>query len=363
MFNKFSIICLALTLSGCNYLGGEDGIFRNRGGNYLEALVLPPMAVPNELDSYTLDELYVIPLQVVANAEPFEGIPMPKPIETRRREGVRIQNLGDRRWVVIDATPSQVWPLIRDYWTQLEISLSNENPGTGIMETGWLELDSTPLMRHKYRIRIEPGLHSGYSEIYVVHLANLRSLPEPLIINWPEDSSSQDQESAILNSVSQYLADRNDIYQASTSSLLAGSIEAARKANLIEADSGEQILELRIDYDRAWVQIRQALERAEIDIVDSDRDLSFFNVRFAGLIEEVDEPGFIGRFFLGGSDAVVAVEQDFSLRLMRTESAVNVVAEFLELSGREDCSDVADDSEGDCNLTNELLQVIDLNLT
>ena len=71
-----------------------------------------------------------------------------------------------------------------------------------------------------------------------LHLENLNTEPVPLVINWPEQSISSDLERQILTSVSQYLADRNDVYQASSASLLAGSIEAESKANIIENDDG-----------------------------------------------------------------------------------------------------------------------------
>jgi outer membrane protein assembly factor BamC len=350
MLKQTLLILLMLNLNACGFLFGDEGIFRDRGGNYNEALIFPPMEVPEELDSYTLDQLYVIPEQFALNLEELDGVPMPKPIETKRREGVIIQNLADRRWVVIDATPGQVWPLVRDYWTELQVILDYENPSSGIMETAWVEVDSDLLTRHKYQITIEPGLHSGYSEIYVRHFENLRSDRVPLIINWPEESSSPDLERQIVDSISQYLADRNDVYQASSASLLAGSIEAERKANIVENDDGEQILQLRIDYARAWVQIRQALESAEIVIVESDRDEKFFNVKFAGIIDEDDEPSLIGRFF-GGNNVEVAIERDFVVRLVDLDSTVQI--ETQELEGTEEPSE----------LPLELLLVINDNLS
>jgi outer membrane protein assembly factor BamC len=118
----------------------------------------------------------------------------------------------------------------------------------------------------------------------------------PPVITWPEESSSVDLEQDMLRSVSQFLADRNDIYQASSASLLAGTIQAESKANIIAGVSGDPVLELKVDYNRAWVQIRQALQSANINIVDENRDQSFFSVRFAGIAEEQDEPGWFGRF-------------------------------------------------------------------
>ncbi len=351
MHKSVLILCLGTLLTGCNYLAGEDGPFRDRADDYMEAPVLPAMRIPEELDSYTLDELYVIPEQFVSSTEPFDEIPLPKPIETNRREGVVIQNLGDRRWIVLDATPGQVWPLVRDYWTRLQVILDYENPGEGIMETSWLEVDSNLETRHKYRMTIEPGLHSGYSEIYILHLQSPRSEPVPLIVTWPESSSSTDRERQILDTLSQYLADRNDVYQASSASLLAGSIEAERKANIIEDAQGGQVLELRLEYRRAWVLVRSALEEAEVTIVDSDRDQSFFNVRFSGIQEEQDAPGLIGRLFGRSGAESEAEERDFSVRLLENDGVVTVVAEPLETSG-----DLAE-------LSAELLLLINNNLS
>ncbi|MEC9218617.1 MAG: outer membrane protein assembly factor BamC [Pseudomonadota bacterium] len=351
MFKLILIIIPGLVLSSCNYLMGDEGMFRDRGGAYLEAQAVSQMEIPETLDSYTLDQLYVIPEQIVTIAAPFEGIPMPKPIETRRREGVIIQSLATNRWILIDATPGQVWPLVRDYWTELQIILDFENPSNGIMETAWVEVDNDQEKRHKYRVAIEPGLHSGYSEIYIVHMENLRTEPIPLVLNWPQYSDSEDLEREIMSSISQYLADRNDIYQASTASLLAGSIEAESKANIVENESGKQVLELKIDYDRAWVQIREALETAEILIVDSNRDENFFNVRFSGLTEEGNDPGFIRRIFGGDDEDTEVEEQDFSVRLLENDDVINVITEALETSGETN------------QLTVELLQVINDNLT
>ena len=342
-------LLFAMSLTGCNYLAGEDGPFRDRADDYMEAAVLPLMAIPDDLDSYTLDELYVIPAQLSISALPFDGVPLPKPIETNRREGVIIQNLNDTSWVVLDATPGQVWPLVRDYWTQLEVILEYEDPGAGIMETSWLEVDSNLETRHKYRITIEPGLHSGYSEIYVIHVESPRSELAPLVTTWPETSVSEDRERQILDSLSQYLADRNDVYQASSSSLLAGSIEAERKANIVEDGQGQQVLELRLSYRRAWVLVRSALDEAGVTILENDRDMAFLNVRFSGISEE-DELGFIGRLFNRGDGETVAVEQDFSVRLVDGGGIVTVIAEPLE--SVDDLPELAD----------ELLFVINNNL-
>ena len=85
-----------MALNSCAFLFGDDGLFPNRDDDYLEAQSLPEMEIPNQLDSYTLDQLYVVP-ERFSSLVVFDDVPMPQPIETRRREGVIIQRLNERQ--------------------------------------------------------------------------------------------------------------------------------------------------------------------------------------------------------------------------------------------------------------------------
>lgn len=355
MLKKIVAIMIICSTSGCSFISGENGIFRDRRQSYRDAEISPAMEIPNSLDSYTIDQLYVIPSEFLGDAIPFEDIPMPEPIETKRREGVIIQNLGERRWIVLDATPAQVWPLVRDFWTQLQVNLDYENPTSGLMETAWVEVNAEPLLRHKYRISIEPGLHSGYAEIYVTHLSNLRSDPIPVLVNWPDSSESEDRERQIMDAVSQYLADRNDVYQASTSSLLAGSIDAERKANIVTGLNGQKKLQLRVDYNRAWVQVRQAIERAEVEILETDRDEAKIVVSFSGIQEEEVKVGFLRSLISRGSKKV---DDQRSLQLT---VRITDVDDYIEIVP--ETSDSIDDSLEIDVLFDQFLTVIYDNLS
>ena len=160
----------------------------------------------------------------------------------------------------------------------------------------------------------------GYSEIYVTQLQDLRENPIPTVVTWPEESSTLDHEQEMLRSVSQFLADRNDIYQASSASLLAGTIQAESKANIIAGSGRDPVLELKLDYNRAWVQVRQALQSAEIDILDENRDQSVINVRFAGAADEVDPPGWFGRLLGRGKSSRMKLRISVSGFLRRCRS-------------------------------------------
>jgi len=133
--------------------------------------------------------------------------------------------------------------------------------------------------------------------------------------------------------------------------LLAGSIESARKANFISSPSAGEILALDVYYGRAWVQIRQSIERADVEILDANRDQSVISVRFAGLREEADEPGFVGRLFRRGRSDEAAEAQDFAVRLLDTGTTIDVAIEAL-----------ASAEPSSAELSEQLMQVIYDNL-
>ena len=97
--------------------------------------------------------------------------------------------------------------------------------------------------------------------------------------------------------------------------------------------------------------MRQALQSAEIDILDENRDQSVINVRFAGAADEVDPPGWFGRLLGRGGEIEANEAQDFSVRILETGAVVNVITEAL----------VINPESGELN--QELLQVINDNLS
>lgn len=316
----------AFTMSACSWLGvgGEDGWLRDRQGEYLRAEITQPLQIPAELDSFTIDELYYIPALAEGEREVYVVPPAPKPMDTRVREGVVIQRFGDRAWIVIGATPGQVWPRLRDYWSTEQIGLVMEDAIEGVMETVWItQEDGT---RSKYRTTIEPGLHAGNSEVYVRHITDTGATPEGQAVAWPTELTSTEPEIVRLSSISQYLADRTDIYRASSVSLLAGSIEAEGKARVVSAGAGNTSLQLRLDFERAWSQVNQALTNGNIPILSAERDDAVFQVTFSGQ-ESADRPGLFGRLFRRGSQEDPAT--DFNISLNEVGGSIQVEADTV----------------------------------
>ena len=74
------------------------------------------MEIPASVQTRKLEQLYNIPSSETIDEtihEEFE-IPRPDPIASGVfTDKVKIQKLGSERWVLVYATPSEVWPKVR----------------------------------------------------------------------------------------------------------------------------------------------------------------------------------------------------------------------------------------------------------
>src|SRR5687768_128090 len=85
------VACLVVpALGACSWLGvvpgmdrvvGEEGVFRDRQGEYLQAVTIPRTEIPPGMDSYIIDDLLVIPEIANTDAQPFLDAPRPRPLE------------------------------------------------------------------------------------------------------------------------------------------------------------------------------------------------------------------------------------------------------------------------------------------
>jgi outer membrane protein assembly factor BamC len=319
---------------GINRLTGEDGMFRDRKGDYLEAETIPRTEVPAGMDSFIIDDLLVIPeLPSETEQTAFLEPPRPRPIEGRSDREVVIQRMENRSWVVVDVSPSQVWPRIRDYWRQNQIEIVFENPTAGIMETGWFVLEGNALTQEKFRVMVDTGFQDNSAEIRLLQMSAPQSTPIIGQLPFPATSMEPETEYAVLSTLSSYLADVADLYQASSVSFLAGNIDSSGKATLTTTQGGNKLLQLSADYDRCWAAIGRALQRGGAEVLSQDVAQGIYDVAYMPGYDpeaaEEEEPGFFKKVFtlnglFSGDDDL----QTFNLRvqLLRTGETVEVLA-------------------------------------
>lgn len=295
------VSALALTAginTGCSSLFGQEGYFRDRGHDYLRSDVIDPMEVPEGVSSRNVEQLYVIPSEQnidLAITEEFE-VPRPQPLSSNAfADKVKIQKLGQKRWILVSTEPSDVWPKVRNFLARNRLEVVFTDATNGIIETGWLQFKDDAENKDKYRIQIEQGVQPDHTELHVLHMNVGRDVPGSGQVNWPSQSLSAEREAWMLDELAATLA--TDVTGQATS-LLAQTIGVEDKVKLTR-DGNEPILNLDLDFTRAWATVGHAVQQQGFRLWDQDNTMGIYYVAYEPVNEEDedDEPGFFSGLF------------------------------------------------------------------
>lgn len=287
-----------LTLTGCGLFGGDDGLVRDRSGAYRQAQEIPQVSVPEGLDASALGQLYPIPeIPETTLLNEDTGTLRPQPLSSNlSEEEVKIQSLGDKRWIQINRTPGEIWPRVRNILNTNAVPTAKADAASGTIETVWLEFDDDPLHFHRYLFQIEQGVQLNSTEVAVRHASMLRDGEAP---TWADASTSEERE----QKMSQFLASNlaGDLSE-STVSLLAQSIGGGAKVETVTLKGEDPYLLIKLEFERSWASVAYAVSKDGFSIVDQNRSTGVFYVDDGGS-ENEDEPGFLGRLLdFGGDD-------------------------------------------------------------
>ncbi len=349
----FGIVLGACSIPGSGYLVGDEGLFRDRGGDYLEAESIPRLEIPNNLDAFIIDDLLVIPDMGDMEGQSFVDVPRPRPLQGNPDRAVVIQRLEGLSWVVIDSRASQVWPRVRQYWIEQEIELAQENPNQGILETTWFSSEENEGYKEKIRVTVIPGFQDGSAELSIAHVSAPKDFDVPEEFDWPEDPEDSEYAYQVLADISTYLADQIRLYQASTVSFLAGAIPDEGRASM-RSEGEKNVLHLDADYVRSWAAVGRALERANVEIVFEDMDAGIFDVAFSASEEPVDRGMFSRLLSITHPDDSLP----FRVSLQESDDGIDVITEATNEDQALSVGDSEISQEQQEELSQALLQAI-----
>lgn len=340
MFNKFILVIFILSLGGCMSFGdsedeqqvalGERSVFYNSDDNNNTPLIIPPdLTKPNIID--------VVPLPSNVN---FESVRILLPLED-----ITVEKRGQRRWLVVNKKPEDVWSLVKDFLKEYGFSIKKSDKKIGLIETDVLSrADEIPdqalgtirsgirsLLKtsyslpvvDKYRVRIEPIDNGQKSEIYL----SLTSLEEVL------KNEGQKSETKIWQShPKDYELEAEMLYRLMT---YLGSDKAKAQEKFLEAkeqqnievivtqgDNGYAKLVFPLDEMETWRSVGWAFDELDIDIGDKDPKERSFYVSLARTADK----GFFSRVFGEG-----AIKKTFQI-LVRKSGADATEVYFNDLS-------------------------------
>lgn len=322
LFLSFFTTMIALT--GCNSIP-----FMDNTPDYQGASRGKPLEVPPDLTSISSSDVYTVPGSGTTYSEYSEGqtqyqqeekiLPTP--------DSVKMERAGSQRWLVVDAPVERIWPVVRDFWTELGFAVRVENPQTGVMETewvntsdlikdpnadyldkfqGWLDKLNTLQSRQKFRTRLDRGVEQGTTEIFLTHRSlsdaqddgkvRVRTVYGVVDTGYRNEDFDKKKGSADARAIAEdidaellrRLMVRLGVEESKSRAIIASGTTEQR-ATLDKNSDGSFSLAAADPFDRAWRRVGLALDRIGFIVEDRDRSAGAFYVRYSDF--EVDNNG------------------------------------------------------------------------
>lgn len=319
-YMRFLLVAsLAVILSGCDSIP-----FIDTTPDYKSTGRGKPLEVPPDLTSVSSNDTYSVPggsTTYSAFSQIQEGQEAVKEKILPEAANVKLERAGSQRWLVVQADPEKVWPVVREFWAELGFAVRIENPQTGVMETewvdpssitkdekgnyldkfqGWLDKLNTLKNRQKFRTRLDRGLETGTTEIYLSHRSasdlpaddgkvRVRTIVGEIDNGYafkPSTPTMSEQARADAEDIDAELLRRMMVrlgVEEKRSKTIMNASKSEIRATLSAAKDGSISLVVNDPFDRAWRRVGLALDRVGFVVEDKDRTQGVYFVRYSDI--------------------------------------------------------------------------------
>jgi len=295
------LMVVVTLLAGCS----STSIFESKKIDYKSAGKLPPLEVPPDLTQPTHDDHYTVPDVSPKGTATYSAYATDRGGQSSSASDqevlpqvgkMHVERDGSERWLVVAATPEQLWPRIKQFWQDLGFIVNIDRPEAGVMETDWAEnrakipqdfirrtigkmfddVYSTP-ERDKFRTRLEKGSKPGTTEIYISHrgMYEVYTNEGKSETRWEPRPPDPGLEAEMLRR----LMVRLGADEARAKALMAESEAQPARAKLTRSQDGAT-LEVLEPFDRAWRRVGLALDRVGFTVEDRNRSQGLYYVRY-----------------------------------------------------------------------------------
>ena len=290
--------------SSCSYIAGPEGLFPPTKDEFLKEKVEQDIQLPSDLALISKENHY--PVDEISETLENQDVPKPRQIfSTSGDSSVQLKRLGELMWVYVETLPSTSWPISKSYWDTSSYKVINADPATGEIAINFDE--ST-----KLKMKIEHGIKEASTEIFLVQVDKTSNE----ILSNPELIQTE------LSNLVNYFAD--SVGQFSGTSLAAQNLNEMKKAKIF-VDNGQTVIELDLNFDRAWSSVTKAIDSANIIANDKDRSNGIFYVSY----ESEEEEGFFSFLNFGRSksrNATVFGDAQFEVKISEKNNKTYVRA-------------------------------------
>ena len=305
---KLNNIVLVFLLSSCASLTGPEGAFPDTKYDFLDEELSEDVVTTDDLELRGEEDHY--PIDVAAQDTIFKEVPKPRQIfSAGGASEVQLRRLGELLWIYVETLPSTTWPITRSYWETSEFQLLDANPETGEM---LIDFDE----EINFKITIEHGIKESSSEIFLSGVQKDEGASVEL---------DQDEIQPYLEDIVSYIADSVGTF--SGTSLAAQSLNDRKKSRIF-SENERTVIELDLNFERAWSTVSRAINASQIISNDRNRDEGIFYVSLSAQ-EESDESRFNPFSFLRRNPSEQIADPEYIILVSRSGSKTLIRAEAM----------------------------------
>jgi outer membrane protein assembly factor BamC len=345
-------------MSGCETINNVKNEFLpdEKKTDYRETSEAPTLEVPPDLTSSSIDDGLVVPDIAPATGSASLSDYRRERVNTQtirtaavlpKQDNIRVMRDKNTRWLVIQGTPQQVWPRMREFWLQSGLLIKREDPRIGILETDWAEnradipqdfitrnisklFDSiySAATRDKYRVRLEQGSEPGTTELFLTHRGAEEVLDESTGSStiWKPRPSDPELEVEMLRRMMVFFGVEED----KARNQFASRQNRIERAVLTQGVDGDASLTVKDDFARAWRRTGLALDRVGFTVEDRDRSRGLYYVRYIDPVKDSNakkEKGLLDKltFNIFSGDDEVQDKSTYLIRLQEQDVQTQVV--------------------------------------
>ena len=327
--------------------------------SYESAVETEPLDIPPDLTTSTIQDLYQIPGGVTSlkgyEADGGVGGVLENSQEVMPvQKEIQVIKDGDQRWLVINATPEQLWSKLREFWLKNGFMIEREDPRIGIMETDWAEnraeIKEGPIRnilgkaldmlystgtRDKFRIRLERTDQDGVTELYLSH-RRMEEVASGESFVWQPHPAMPELEAELLSRIMSFLG-----MEATRANTALAGLEGkgiVERARIVDTAEGEKFVLVKEGFPRTWRRTGHALDRVGFTVEDRDRSKGIYYVRYIDPFKDNEQDGILDKLkFWDGEDQ--PEEGEYQIRIESHDEVSRIIV--LNSEGEQDNSGTA----------------------
>ena len=287
------LLSCTITLTGCGWLYGEEGLVKDNEYTYLDSKVGNALIIPEGMDDIRIVDEYPIPdiTPEAANYPTGKELTQLAPtlilaVDVNSGVFTRDEKYAPTVWFRIKEI--EVWQALVTYLQKNNIPVENKKIGEGVIETDWIIEDESSIigdwfgsddikaMRYKYRFTLTK---SKKRNLQLLSVQNFASQSMGYETSWKDDNKSRVQAIEFMNGFLGTWSQQRDLEA-------RRRVLAANKGIELELghdNNDNPAMMARADFLQSWERLARVLESLGFEIDDKDQTLGIYFVSYSGV--------------------------------------------------------------------------------